>query len=395
MQTNSTNETSRASSAVDRALGNVDRLRKALGRAIRLPGGSEHDSEAGSPAGIEHRPDARDRPEPGTVSVTCVDYGPDRVTSVEVSDVDAWLADVSQSAAVRWIRVEGVHAYVVNRLREAFDLHTLAAEDVVQAAQRPRIEAYGDTLFATVQVLDRVGGELRSNQLSVFAQPGRVITFQEHGPDVCERVAKRLTIAGSRLRASGSDFLLYALLDTVVDLFSPILEVYSLELEGLERVVLSTPTPELLSRVQAIKHDLAAIRRVTWPTRELVHTLARRETTQISELTRTYLQDVRDHIVSVVDIVETLREMGTGLSTLYMSVMSNRMNETMKGLTIMASLFIPITFIAGVYGMNFEHMPELDESWAYPSFWGLCAIVTLGLLLFFRRRGWLGGDERE
>ncbi len=381
----------RLAGALDRAMTRVERMQTALGAALMLP--KQATEIAGSEPGIEHEPETRVRPKDGEVEVRCVDYGAGRTESLAFDDIEALIAAPSRPdwASVRWVRIDGVHPYTINEVREAFGLHSLAAEDIAHSRQRPRVEAFGDDLFVVAQVLGIAERGIEARQLSAFVQPGLIITSLEAGPDVFAPVVSRLETNGSRLQSHGPDFLLYALLDTVGDSCFPALERFSEELEGLESLMMSASDRDQLLRVQTIKHELAAVRRVAWPTRELVHALGRDDTPVVTAFTRTYLRDVRDHLAHLADTVETLREMANNLSGLYMSVMSNRMNETMRILTIMASLFIPMTFLAGVYGMNFEYMPELAKPWAYPAFWVICLVVTGALLRFFHKRGWLDG----
>ena len=191
----------------------------------------------------------------------------------------------------------------------------------------------------------------------------------------------------------GAGYLLYALLDAVVDHTFPILESYGDMLEELEAAVLDNPRPEIQQKIHRIKRELGMLRRVLWPLREVVNDLHRGDNDEIPDSVTPFLRDVYDHAVQVMEIVESYREQAGGLNDLYMSAISNRMNEIMKVLTIMASFFIPITFVAGVYGMNFEYIPELAWKYSYAGFWGVCISIVLGLLVFFWRRGWLGGKQ--
>ena len=199
----------------------------------------------------------------------------------------------------------------------------------------------------------------------------------------------------SRLRTSGAGFLAYALLDAIVDNFFPVLERYGEALDELESRILGRPTTRELQRLYMMKQELIQLRRVIWPTRKMVDELQRTECEQIDEKTRTYLRDVYDHAFQVIDVVEAYRETTSSLTDLYMSSVANRMNEVMKALTIMATVFIPVTFLAGIYGMNFEYIPELGWRWAYAAFWGVCVAIILGLMLFFWRLGWIGRPPRE
>lgn len=376
---------------------NVASMGRALRRVLPLPGQRPRAHTAvprviGAPAGIDHLPEIEVAPSDATIAIRVVDYSADRRESSEVtvSGLTAWLAEpVPEWVAVRWINVDGHHPWIVDQFRLALGIHTLAAEDVLHVPQRPGVEPYDEHVFVKLRLLMLVGGELTSEQVSMFVWDKCLLTFQERAGDVWEPLRKRLARPGSPLRDSGATFLMYALLDAAVDHCFPLLEHYSDGLEALEEAILEDPRTELLHQIHRFRHELVAVRRVLWPTREMVDALMRDDTGLISERTQTYLRDVHTHAVQLLDILESEREVCSGLTDLYMSGISNRMNEIMKVLTIMATLFIPITFVAGVYGMNFEHIPELRWAWSYPVFWCVCLAVVSGLLWFFRRRGWI------
>jgi magnesium transporter len=350
----------------------------------------------GEPAGIDHLANIDSAPPPGEVMVEMFDYDADHFearTAGDLEDLEQFLfEDRFKSAKVRWIDVLGLHPYVVNRLRLRHGFHTLAAEDVLHVPQRPRVEVYDGHLFVVTHFLSIGERGLQAEQLSIFLFEDTVLSFQEFNRSSLAPLRARLEVAGTKLRKGGAGFLVYVMLDMVVDHCFPLLERFHDVLDDLEDEVMDSPKPAVLQKIQDVKRDLAAVRRVVWPTRDLLDQLIRGEHKNIGKSARVYLRDVQGHAVHLVDTIETLRELAGNLTDLYMSVNSNRMNETMKVLTIIASLFIPITFLAGVYGMNFEHMPELDDRWAYPSFWVVCLLVSAGLLTFFYRRGWLGGD---
>lgn len=335
-------------------------------------------------------------PEPGRIRIRCYDIGPELAEQRDIDDLDAFLAEPRPDAAkLRWINVDGLHAHTVKTFMQAFDLHTLAAEDVLSTPQRPKVEPYGDHCFISMRMLMLRDDDLHTEQVSLFVRQGLVITFQETQGDVWDPIRDRIAEPNSRIRNHDIAYLLYALLDAVVDHCFPILEHFGDRLEALEETVLKDAEPRTLQQIHAIKRELSVLRRVLWPTRDMIDSLVRDEDLPIADFTRPYLRDVHDHAVRVIDILETYREMATGLSDLYMSAVSNRMNEVMKVLTIMASVFIPITFIAGVYGMNFDRdsspwsMPELSWAYSYPVFWGLCLTVVVILLVIFKRKRWI------
>lgn len=368
-----------------------------VGGALRLPGVRGRDARHARPApgvrpGIESHQDLHTPPEPGKVKIRCIEYGREQVESAEVDDLDAFLNRPQPAwAAVRWINVDGLHPYIVNRLREKFGFHTLAAEDILHVPQRPKLEAFDNHLFLVTRMLRLIDDRLVAEQVSFVVYKNCLITFQEFRGDVWEPIRGRIQNASSRMRQNQTDYLLYALLDAVVDHGFPILEYYGDALEELDQKIADSPDPALMRRVHEIKRDLVMLRRVMWPMRDLVAGLRNDERDALSPMVKTYMRDVHDHTLQVIEVIETYREMSSGLTDLYMSAVSNRMNEVMKVLTIMASFFIPITFLAGVYGMNFENIPELRWKYSYVVFWGLCVTMVSGLFVFFRRKGWMGG----
>lgn len=346
----------------------------------------------GTAAGIEYAAQGRIEtpPEPGEVRIRVTDFCEAGVEITEQADcaqlaADPWPAEGES----RWVDVTGLHPYVIDKLRLAYGFHTLAAEDVLHVPQRPRVEPYPGHLFLTLRMLQILERRLEVEQVSLFLLDRVVLTFQERPGDVWDPIRARLEKKGSRLRGRDVSFLSYALLDAIVDHGYPLLEHYGEVLEGLEAEVMDDPDADVLREVQVIRRELSMLRRTLWPTRELLDTLMRSEDVELPEVTRTYLRDVHGHAVQIIDIIEVHRELCGTLTDLYMSAVSNRMNEVMKTLTVIATLFIPLTFLAGVYGMNFKYIPELDQRWAYPAFWGVCISLAVALLVYFRRRRWL------
>lgn len=375
--------------AVD-ALRGVGRIGKALGSALGLPllGRHHHKTRPGVAAGIEHAFDLSVPPEPGAVRITCLDYDADRAEERAIEDIQAFLEEARPPwARVRWINVDGLHPQVVDRFRNKLGFHSLSAEDVLHVPQRPRLEEYDDHIFITTRMIGLdAKGLLLSEQISMFLYEDVLLTFQQFKGDVFDPIRQRIRADGARLRNRDASFLAYSLLDAMIDQGFPLMERYGELIEDLEETAMEEAVPDLLQRIQCLKRELMRLRRIMWPTRELIDNLMRHE--RLPDVTRTYLRDVYTHSVQLIDVLETHREATSGLVELYMSVVSNRMNEVMKVLTIIATLFIPITFLAGVYGMNFKHFPELDWRYAYPAFWGICALITAGLIWYFRRKRW-------
>ncbi|WP_392384716.1 magnesium/cobalt transporter CorA [Marinomonas primoryensis] len=353
--------------------------------------------------GIEHLLDVSVPPESGRVSISYIDYSATKLEMGEVTDLDKFLAKpLPDWITTRWINVSHPHPYVINQFRHHFAFHTLTAEDVMHIPQRPRVEFFDDHVFVVLRMLQLVecapdntsaGGVLDAEQVSLLLYDRVLITFQEKPGDVWKPIRERLQKDNVRISKSGTGYLLYALLDAMVDHCFPVLEQYGDLLEELELITLEKPTPEILHRIHAVKRELSLLRRIVWPMREVVDQLYREEDGRMGEVTKPYLRDVYEHTIQVVEIIESYREMVSGLTDLYMSAVSNRMNEIMKVLTIMSSVFIPLTFVAGVYGMNFAYMPELTQRWAYPAIWGVFILLTVGMIFFFKRRGWLGGNR--
>ncbi len=353
-------------------------------------------------------------PRPETpVFVTCIDYGPDNVEQHEIGD----LADFLQHhrppwSAVRWINVDGLtDPAMIKALANKYQLHPLAIEDVLHTGQRPKVESYGHgsatpgpaavidqdhpaRMFIIARMLQLRHDHLYNEQIAFFLGHKTVLTFQEDRGDVWDPIRVRIATPGSRIRTNDASFLVYALLDAIVDHCFPILEHYGDRLEDLEESVLEKPSQDTIHAIHSLKRELMLLRRAVWPMREMIHGLQRDPHECMSDNTRTFLRDVYDHCVQIIDIVETYREMATALTETHMSSMSNRLNEAMRVLTVIGTIFIPLTFLAGVYGMNFQGMPETQSSWAVPwaypiGFWSACLAVAGGLALFFKRRGWI------
>jgi magnesium transporter len=353
------------------------------------PGGApgiEHDEITALPGGKE----------PATI--TCVDYSPGNVAVQEVRDLPDFLAQHRPEwSAVRWISVLGLSDMnAIHALATKYDLHPLAVEDVLHARQRPKMETYGGEeskflarLFIVTRMLFIQDGRLQHEQFSIFLGHSTVLTFQESHGDRWESIRQRISMKGSRLRGNDASFLGYSLLDTVVDSCFPLLEQYSDRAEELETRILEDSKPSLLNEIHQLKRDLLLLRWVLWPLREVVQALQRDPHECMSDTTRVYLRDLYDHVIQIIEIIETYREIASDLTDTYISSVSNRMNEVMKVLTLIGTIFIPLTFLAGVYGMNFRHFPELDLQWAYPAFWLICTVLTVVMLFFFRRRNWL------
>ena len=330
-------------------------------------------------------------PGAGPVKVTLMDYAPDHLTEKEIRSVQE-LVPFRETPSVTWINVEGLaDVEFLDELGKLFGFHPLALEDVLNCGQRPKVEDYGAYHFIVLKSLryKPEEGGLEMEQISFFLAGNFVITLQELPGDSFEAVRERIRKGKGQIRGMGPDYLAYALIDALVDEFFPVLEAYGERIEALETELVLAPTPETLQAIHQIKRDLLLLRRTAWPERDVVSSLQHEESDIIRPGTQVFLRDCYDHIIQVIDMIETYRDLAAGMLDVYLSSISNRLNEVMKVLTIISTIFIPLNFIAGLYGMNFQHMPELDKPWGYPAILGFMAVVALALLYYFRRKRWL------
>jgi magnesium transporter len=296
---------------------------------------------------------------------------------------------------VVWLDVVGLgDEQLLRAIGDRFKIHPLALEDVTHSHQRPKLERYGDDLFIVARMVFSPEDGVDIDQVSLFLGDGFVVSFQQREAAIFEPVRERLRKAVGRIRTRGADYLAYALLDSVVDGVFPVLEYVGNDLERIELGLFSNPEPRALEEIQGHKRDLLAIRRAIWPLRDALALVLREPDGRITEDTRLYLRDTADHTVQLVELVESHRELCNSLVDLYMTSVSYRMNEIMKVLTLIATIFMPLSFVAGLYGMNFDtkhvaNMPELRWSFGYPYALGLMLTIALGLLYFFRRKKWI------
>ena len=294
------------------------------------------------------------------------------------------------AGGVLWLDVQGLgDIELLRTLGEIFALHPLALEDVASIGQRPKADDY-DTHVFIISRMPESGNGVTTDQTSIFLGANFVLTFQEHYGDCLGPVRERLRKGKGLMRRSGPDYLAYAILDAIVDGYFPLLEVYGEKIEDLEDEVVEHPLRSSLEKIHSAKRDLLTLRRAVWPLRDAVNSLIREENDLITDQTRLYLRDCYDHTVQILDMVETYRELAAGLMDIYISSLSQKLNEVMKVLTIISTIFIPLTFIVGVYGMNFDFMPELNKPWGYPAVMGLMALIALGMIWYFLRKGWIG-----
>jgi magnesium transporter len=300
------------------------------------------------------------------------------------------LAPPKDKKSITWINVSGVHdVKVLEGLGSSLGLHPLVCEDIVNTEQRPKVEYYKDYLFVVLK-FPRTGTQgVESEQVSLVLGPNYVVTFQEGEKDTFWQVKERIEKTRARFFERGADYLAYALMDVVVDNYFVVIETFSEKIEFLEEKLLVDARPETLHEIHALKRNLIYLRKTAWPAREVINGLVREDSELIKDSVKIYLRDVYDHVVQIIDTIDTYRDIVSGMHESYLSIASNRMNEIMKVLTMVATVFIPVTFIAGVYGMNFKYMPELDMPWAYPVVVLVMALVGLGIILLFKKKRWI------
>ncbi|HEY5945459.1 MAG TPA: magnesium/cobalt transporter CorA, partial [Kofleriaceae bacterium] len=284
---------------------------------------------------------------------------------------------------------------VLRALADLFSIHPLALEDVVNTPQRPKVEEYAQQLLVIARTALQAGEDIELEQVSVIIGSNYVLSFVERNADTLEPVRVRVREGKGVIRSAGPSYLAYAIIDTIVDAYYPMIEQLSHILERLEVEVSDQPSVEMVRELNVIKAQLVLLRRGLAPQLEALTRMMRADMPLVTAEVRTYLRDTHDHCHQLLDVVDSHRELVAGLMNTYLSIVSNRTNEVMKVLTIMASIFIPLTFLAGVYGMNFKQMPELDRWWAYPVLLGVMALVAVVMLVQFWRRGWLGDGKRD
>jgi magnesium transporter len=348
---------------------------------VRPPPGS-------APGTIIAHPDA---PKP---VIRVIAYSPTEIVERRIMDIGE-VTEILGRYPVTWVNVDGLgDVNVLRQCGEIFGLHRLALEDVAHTHQRPKVEEYDEHTFIVLRMPQPGTERFQTDQISIFLGSNYVLTFQEHEGDCWDPIRGRLRTARGRLRHTGPDYLAYGLIDSLIDAYFPILEETGEEVERLEDELAVHTNVRLVARIHEVKRDLLGLRRLIWPLREMINTLIRDRSPRITETTQLYFRDCYDHAIMLIDIVEIYRDIAAGLHDLYLSSMSNRVNEVIKVLTIISTIFIPLSFVASVYGMNFENMPELRWRWGYFFALGIMAGVAAILLVFFWRKGWIGIPER-
>ncbi|MFC2072393.1 magnesium/cobalt transporter CorA [Chloroflexota bacterium] len=325
------------------------------------------------------------------VKIRILDYDEAQFEEEEAKTIEETFP-FKDKPTVTWINIDGLHEVeIIEKLGSHFGLHPLLLEDILNTDQRPKMEDYGDYIFVVLKMLYSGENkcEIEAEQVSLILGSNFVISLQEREGDVFNPLRDRIRKGKGRIRKTGSDYLAYALLDAIVDNYFLILETVGEKIEDTEQQLATNPSPETLQYIRELKNEMIFLRKSIWPLRELINGLERGESTLIHESTGAYLRDVYDHTIQIIDTVESYRDMISGMVDIYLSSISNKMNEVMKVLTIFASIFIPLTFVAGIYGMNFEFMPELKWHWGYFALLAVMALIGISLVLYFKRKKWL------
>jgi len=328
----------------------------------------------------------------GGPRIAILDYDEANFQERETDAVDECVL-FKNKPTVTWINIEGVHSVeVLEKLGECYGFHPLVLEDVMNTDQRPKLEDYSEYLYIVLKMLrfnDGNGGTV-SEQISLIVGRNFLFSFQEGiEGDVFGPIRERIRSNKSRIRKMGADYLAYSLIDAIVDNYFSILEKLGEKVEILEEKIVSKPATETLREIHFLKREMIYLRKAVWPLREVINAMERGESPLVLESTRVYLRDIYDHTIQIIDTVETFRDMLSGMLDIYLSSVSNRMNAVMKVLTIIATIFMPLTFIAGIYGMNFKYMPELEWRYGYPMVWGVVLVITVTMLIFFKKKDWL------
>jgi magnesium transporter len=326
-----------------------------------------------------------------TPKITIMDYDEAHFQEKEIKTIEECFL-FKDKPTVTWINIDGLHQVeILEKLGECYGLHPLVLEDILNTDQRPKMEDYGEYLYIVLRMFNYndKSGEIESEQISLVLGPNFVFSFQEREGDTFNPIRDRVRNSKGRIRKMGADHLAYTLLDSIIDNYFIILEKLGEKIEFLEEEVVTRPRPETLQTIHHLKREMIFLRKGVWPLREVISGLERGESSLIKESTRIYLRDVYDHTIQTIDTIETYRDMVSGMLDIYLSSISNRLNAVMKVLTIIATIFMPLTFLAGIYGMNFKYMPELEWRLGYPVIWVIMVGIGVSMLLYFRKKKWL------
>jgi len=325
------------------------------------------------------------------VKISAINYDPDQLNIIEIISLPD-LTALKEMPAVTWITASGLHEVeILRELAGLYEIDPLVMEDILNTDQRPKIEIHDSYLFLVLKVIDydKKQEKLTIEQVSLILGRNFLISFQERENSIFTPIYDRIKDSASRIRKSGIDYLMYALLDLIVDHYFLVMEKQSEKLQQLEDRVINQSDQPTMHSIQNTKREMIWLRRAIWPLREVLHNLLREDILLINKSTFPYLRDIYDHVIQVIDTIEMYRDMTSGILEVYLSSISNRLNETMKMLTLIATIFIPLTFVAGIYGMNFDWMPELRWKWGYFGFWIVSIMISAGLIIFYKKKKWI------
>ncbi|MFH1239929.1 MAG: magnesium/cobalt transporter CorA [Candidatus Diapherotrites archaeon] len=323
------------------------------------------------------------------VEIQIIDYSEFGVTEKIAKNIEE-IMPFKETPSVTWVNINGLHDIsLLEKIGEMFEIHPLVLEDILNTEQRPKIEEFENHLFTVLKMLFFEDKNLHTEQVSMIVGKNFLISFQEQKGDVFDQIRERIKDPKRKFRKYGPDYLAYTIIDAIVDNYFVVLEKIGDRIEELEEAVIKNPSPDTLQKIHFLKREMIFIRKSVWPLREVISALLRSESPLIKKSTAVYFRDVYDHTIQVIDAVETFKDMLSGMHDTYLSGISNRMNEVMKVLTVFASIFIPLTFIVGVYGMNFKYMPELEWEFAYPLLWAIMITIGVSMFLYFKKKNWV------
>lgn len=326
------------------------------------------------------------------VKIKLFEYNEDKYIEQELETLTGFVIQKEKSS-ITWLNIEGIHQVdIVEKIGNLFNLHSLILEDIVNTEQFPKIEDYSDHLFIVLKTLsfDEKKNRIETEQVSLCMGTNFVLSFQEAGgKDFFNPIYDRIRKGKGRIRKMGADYLLYSIIDAIVDSYFIVLEKLDEKIETLEESVLTETAQQTVMEIHKLKREMILLRKSIWPLREIINNMGHGESSLITESVHIYLRDVYDHTVRIIETIENFRDILSGLLDIYLSNTSNRINSVMKVLTIIATIFMPLTFIAGIYGMNFEYMPELEWRWGYPTILTFMASLGISMLIFFRLKKWL------
>jgi magnesium transporter len=325
------------------------------------------------------------------IQLNMLEYSKDFYRKKEINNIEQCFRSEREDS-IKWVNIEGIHdVSIIEKIGSQFNLHPLMLEDILNTGQRPKIDDYDDYILVVLKMIytNEELKEIVSEQVSIVLVGNYVFTFQEFKGDVFDQIRQRIETGKGNIRKLGADYLVYALIDAIVDSYFFILEQVGDYSEEIEHRLMEEPKKEVLQNIYKLKREMIYLNNSIWPLREVVGNLTRAESVLIKQNTALYLRDVYDHIIQIIDIIESYRDITSGMLDTYLSSISNKTNDVMKVLTIFSTMFIPLTFLAGIYGMIFKYFPELEWKWAYPVFWALTLIIITFMIGYFRRKRWL------